>query len=101
MRRADSSFLNAVITNVTSTGNAGDGMDVDAQGNDRFDVNQPMSGTANMVTVNDSSFNNNGQNGARYRIHGDAIYRKTLAAKNNEIVFEILSNLLNRRIFEK
>ena len=31
-----------------------------------------MSGTANVVTVNDSTFDNNGQNGARYRIRGDA-----------------------------
>lgn len=72
LRRSDSSLLLANVTNSIFTGNAGDGMDVEAQGNDRFDPNQPMSGTANMVTVNDSTFNNNGQNGARYRIHGDA-----------------------------
>ena len=72
LRRADSSLLTANITNVTATGNAGDGLNVDAQGNDRFDLNQPMSGTANVVTVNDSTFDNNGQNGARYRIRGDA-----------------------------
>ncbi|MEZ6033072.1 MAG: hypothetical protein R3C17_08280 [Planctomycetaceae bacterium] len=72
LRRADSSLLTANITNVTSTGNAGDGLNVDAQGNDQFDPNQPMSGTPNVVTVLNSIFNNNGQNGALYRIRGDA-----------------------------
>ena len=72
LRRSDSSLLLATVTNSTFTGNAGDGMDVLVQGNDRFDPNQPMSGTANMVTVLNSTFNNNGENGARYAIHGDA-----------------------------
>ena len=72
LRRSDSSLLLATVTNSTFTGNAGDGMDVEAQGNDRFDPNQPMSGTANMVTVLNSVFNNNIGNGANYRIHGDA-----------------------------
>ncbi len=70
--RSDSSLLLATVTDSTFTGNEGDGMDVEAQGNDRFDPNQPMSGTANMVTVLNSTFDNNGQNGARYRTHGDA-----------------------------
>lgn len=72
LTRSDASLLLATVTNSTFTGNAGDGMDVDAQGNDRFDPNQPMSGTANMVTVLNSIFNNNGGNGAQFRIHGDA-----------------------------
>ena len=72
LRRSDSSLLLATVTNSIFTGNAGDGMDVLAQGSDRFDPNQPMSGTANMVTVLNSVFNNNTENGARYSIHGDA-----------------------------
>ena len=72
LRRQDSSLLTAVIDNVTSTGNAGDGIDVDAQGNDKNDPNQPFSGTPNTVTINDSNFSNNGQNGARFRTRGDS-----------------------------
>jgi len=71
LRRADSSLLTANVTNSTFTGNAGDGMDVEAQGTDRFEPNQPMSGTANSVTVNGSTFDNNGGNGARYSLAGD------------------------------
>lgn len=72
LRRSDSSLLLASVTDSSFIGNAGDGMDVLAQGNDKFDPNQPMSGTANMVTVLNSIFNNNTENGARYAIHGDA-----------------------------
>ena len=71
LRRADSSLLIANVTDSIFTGNAGDGMDVLAQGTDRFDLNQPMSGTANSVTVNGSTFDNNGGNGARYFLDGD------------------------------
>lgn len=71
--RSDSSLLVATVTNSRFTGNAGDGMDVVVQGNDRFDPNQPMSGTANSVTVTNSTFNNNGQNGVNYATHGDAV----------------------------
>jgi len=72
LRRSDSSLLLATIENVTATGNAGDGLHVEAQGADRTDPNQPMSGTANSVTVNKSTFNNNGLNGASYRVRGNA-----------------------------
>jgi hypothetical protein len=72
LKRSDSSLLLATVTNSTFTGNAGDGMDVDAQGNDLSDPNQPNSGTANTVTVLNSIFNNNGQNGAIYRLRGSA-----------------------------
>jgi hypothetical protein len=72
LKRSGSSLLLATVNNSTFTGNAGDGMDVDAQGADRFDLNQPMSGTANNVTVTKSAFNNNGQNGASYRVRGNA-----------------------------
>ena len=72
LKRSDSSLLLATVTGSRFTGNAGDGMDVEAQGNDRVDPNQPMSGTANTVTVLNSVFNNNLGNGSRYGIHGDA-----------------------------
>jgi hypothetical protein len=72
LRRSDSSYLEATIENVTATNNAGDGLDVEAQGNDKNDPNQPMTGTVNSVTWNDNIFSNNGGNGARFRVHGDA-----------------------------
>jgi hypothetical protein len=72
LRRADSSLLTAVLNKVTSTGNAGDGINVDTQGNDRMDPNQPFSGTPNTVTITDSNFSNNGQNGAFFRTRGDS-----------------------------
>jgi hypothetical protein len=73
LRRSDSSFLEANITNVTATGNSGDGLDVFAQGNDKFDPNQPNAGTPNSVTVLTSSFNNNTGNGANFQLFGDAM----------------------------
>ncbi len=73
LRRADSALLTAVIDNVTSTGNAGDGIDVETQGNDKNDPNQPMSGTPNTVTITDSNFSNNILNGARFRTRGDSV----------------------------
>lgn len=72
LRRADSSLLLATIDNVTSTNNAGDGLDVDVQGNDKNDLNQPMTGTVNTVDWTNSLFSNNGENGARFRVRGDA-----------------------------
>ncbi len=71
LRRADTSYLRATIDNVTVTGNAGDGLDVDAQGSPKDDPNQPMSGSPNEVTVTNSTFSNNGENGARFRTRGD------------------------------
>ena len=56
LRRSDSSLLTATITNVTATGNEGDGLAVDVQGNDKSDPNQPMSGTVNTVTWNNNDF---------------------------------------------
>lgn len=72
LRRADASLLTATIDNVASTANAGDGIDVSTQGNDRTDPNQPLTGTPNMVTITDSNFSNNGLNGARFRTFGDS-----------------------------
>lgn len=72
LSRSGSSLLTATVTNVTSTNNAGDGMRVDLQGNDRFDIDQPMSGTINTVTWNNNNFSNNGNNGATFRVRGDA-----------------------------
>ncbi|MEO2026970.1 MAG: right-handed parallel beta-helix repeat-containing protein [Fuerstiella sp.] len=72
LQRFDSSLLTADITNVTATGNAGDGLAVDVQGNDKSDLNQPMSGTVNTVTWNNNDFSNNAGNGARFITRGDA-----------------------------
>ncbi len=73
LRRADTSLLTATIEDVTATGNAGDGLDVDVQGNDKNDPDQPASGTVNMVTWNRNNLSNNGQNGARFRTRGDSM----------------------------
>ena len=72
LQRFDSSLLTAVIENVSATGNAGDGLAVDVQGNDKSDPNQPMSGTVNTVTWNNNDFSRNGGNGARFITRGDA-----------------------------
>ncbi len=72
LRREDSSLLTATLDTVTSTGNAGDGLHVDTQGNDRTDPNQPSPGTPNTVTITDSNFSNNGANGAFFRTRGDS-----------------------------
>jgi hypothetical protein len=72
LKRADSSLLTVNIDDVASLGNEGDGLDVETQGNDKFDPNQPMSGTPNIVTVTNSNFSSNGRNGARFRTFGDS-----------------------------
>jgi hypothetical protein len=72
LKRSDSSLLLATITDSSFTGNAGDGLDVLAQGTDRTNPNQPMTGAPNWVKVTDSIFDNNGQNGAIYRVQGNA-----------------------------
>ena len=73
LRRADSALLLATVEDVTATGNAGDGLDVDVQGNDKNDPNQPMSGTVNTVNWNRNNLSSNGQNGARFRTRGEAM----------------------------
>lgn len=73
LRRADASLLLATIEDVTATANLGDGLDVDVQGNDKNDPNQPLVGTVNSVEWNRNNFSNNGQNGARFRTRGDAM----------------------------
>lgn len=70
--RRDSSLVTAVLDGVSSTDNAGDGLTVLAQGNDRVDPNQPDTGTPNTVTITDSEFSNNNLNGASYTVRGDA-----------------------------
>lgn len=72
LSRTSSSLLTATIESVTSTGNAGNGLRVDVQGNDRTDPNQPMSGTINTVDWNNNLFTSNGANGALFRVRGDA-----------------------------
>ncbi len=73
LSRADSSLLLATIDNVTSINNAGNGMLIETQGNDRTDPNQPMSGTINSVDWNRSIFDNNGINGVAIRTRGDSM----------------------------
>ena len=72
LTRAGASLLTATLNSVDVTGNTGDGLEVDAQGNDKTDPKQPDSGTPNTVTVTDSNFSNNGQNGAVFRSRGNA-----------------------------
>lgn len=72
LRRSDASLLTATIENVVSSGNSGDGLDVETQGNDKTDPNQPMQGTVNSVTWTGNDFSGNGDNGARFRTRGDS-----------------------------
>ncbi|MBL8817962.1 MAG: right-handed parallel beta-helix repeat-containing protein [Planctomyces sp.] len=71
-RRSGSGVLEAVVEDSTITGNAGDGLDVDVQGQDKNDVNSPVPGTVNTVEWNRNNLSNNTQNGARFRTRGDA-----------------------------
>ncbi|MFO1000401.1 MAG: inverse autotransporter beta domain-containing protein [Planctomycetaceae bacterium] len=70
--RADSSLLTATLDNITSTGNAGDGLRVEAQGGDKTDPNLPVLNTPNTVTVTDSNFSTNTLSGASFQTRGDA-----------------------------
>ncbi len=70
--RADSSLLTATLDNVTSTGNAGDGLRVETQGSDKTDPNLPIPNTPNTVIVTDSDFSNNTLNGAFFQTRGDS-----------------------------
>lgn len=70
--RRDSSKLDATVAFVTGTGNASNGLEVDAQGTNRTNINQPMSGTINSVTWNNNIFDNNGEHGAAFRTRGDS-----------------------------
>lgn len=72
LNRQDSSLLTATIENVTSSGNAGDGLNVDVQGNDRTDPTQPMTGTINTVSWNRNNLSGNTNNGATFQTRGDA-----------------------------
>lgn len=72
LRRADAALLLATVESVTATGNAGDGLDVETQGNNKTDPTQPMQGTVNTVAWSNNDFSNNGENGARFRVRGDS-----------------------------
>ncbi|MFN9719024.1 MAG: inverse autotransporter beta domain-containing protein [Planctomycetota bacterium] len=72
LTRADASLLTATLNSVDVTGNAGDGLDVNAQGSDKNNPDQPNAGTPNTVTVTDSNFSNNGGNGAQFISRGAA-----------------------------
>ncbi len=71
-RRLGSSLLTANVIDNTVNNSFGDGMDTMYAGNNRFDVNQPMSGTINTITWNGNAFTNNGDNGVVFRGRGDA-----------------------------
>jgi hypothetical protein len=73
LRRSDSSLLTATLDRVTATGNAGDGIHVETQGSDKTDPNLPILNTPNTVTITDSNFSNNAQNGALFRTRGDSV----------------------------
>ena len=70
--RADSSFLEALVLNNNVSNNFGSGMETTFVGNNRFDVNQPMSGSINTVTWNGNTFEFNGANGVAFFGRGDA-----------------------------
>jgi len=72
LARSGASLLTATLDSVDVTNNAGNGLLVDAQGNDKTDPKQPDSGTPNTVTVTDSNFSNNGLNGAHFWVRGNA-----------------------------
>ena len=72
LRRDSSALITADLDRVFATGNSGSGLVVETQGNDRLDPNQPNSGTANTVTIHDSSFSSNVRNGAVFRTRGDS-----------------------------
>ncbi len=72
LTRSDASLLTATLNSVDVTGNTGDGLDVDAQGSDKNNPDQPNAGTPNVVTVTDSNFSNNGGNGAQFVSRGAA-----------------------------
>lgn len=70
--RSGSSLLTANLERVFSTGNAGNGLVVTTIGNDKNDLNQPLTGTPNIITVSDSSFGRNALNGASFTTRGDS-----------------------------
>ena len=70
--RRDSSLVLADIFHNSVTGSASNGLEVDTQGTNRSNVNQPMSGMANSVTWNNNILDNNGENGAVFRTRGDS-----------------------------
>lgn len=70
--RRDSSLLLAEVLNNTLNGNASNGLQVDTQGTNKDNQNQPMVGTVNSVTWNNNILNNNGENGASFATRGDS-----------------------------
>ena len=72
LRRSDTSLLTATLNRVTATGNAGDGINIETQGSDKTDPNLPIPNKPNTVTIADSNFSNNTQNGGFFRTRGDS-----------------------------
>jgi len=70
--RRDSSLLLASVLHNTLVDNASNGLEVDTQGTNKDNQNQPMVGTANSVTWNNNILNGNGENGASFATRGDS-----------------------------
>ena len=70
--RRDSSLLLANVLYNTITGNASNGLEVDTQGTNKDNQNQPMSGTVNSVTWDNNVISSNGENGASFTTRGDS-----------------------------
>ena len=70
--RSGTSLLLAELEDVQSTNNKGNGLAFETQGTDKAAIQQPMSGTANNITVADSNFSNNVRNGGVFRTRGDS-----------------------------
>ena len=70
LSRSDASLLTATLQNVSSTGNAGDGLRVEVEGSDKNEPTQPMAGTVNTVAWNNNDFSQNRTNGATFAVSG-------------------------------
>lgn len=69
--------------------NAGDGIATLYTGNNRFDQNQPMSGTINSITWNGNTITGNGGDGVSFRGRGDA---QMMGSGMNNIISNNTSN---------
>ena len=71
--RGDTSLLTATVLTNMSNNNANDGLRVLTLGDDPTNVNQPMSGTPNMVTFNGNTFMGNMRHGASFNPQADSV----------------------------
>ncbi|MBW3540407.1 MAG: hypothetical protein KY476_09060 [Planctomycetes bacterium] len=74
LSRNDNSNLNASVIGNDSSGNAGSGLTVNAQGGDSGDPNNPAGqDTPNQVLVQNNTFDSNGGDGAEFNLDGDTV----------------------------